>query len=244
MFVKICGVTNENDALLSVALGADAIGFIFAPSKRQVTKDQVGAIVKQLPSEIMTFAVFANENQDIVVRTVHELGLNGVQLHGSEGPEYVSYISERVQVVLKAFSADNRPNLSKLLEYKVSAFLLDSPKPGSGTTFDWESIVGLSKKIRLILAGGLNPENVQDAIRIVRPFGVDVSSGVEARPGKKDPAKLRLFIARARAALLEIPGRGPMVAPNVNPFFQDLIERRTAVIENGKDGVFDWEEEF
>lgn len=244
MFVKICGVTNENDALLSVALGADAIGFIFAPSKRQVTKDQVDEIVKQLPSEVMTFGIFVNENPDIVVRTVHELGLSGVQLHGSEGPESVAYISDRVQIVIKAFSAEKRPSLAKLSEYQVNAFLMDSPNPGSGSQFDWDLVAGLSKKIRLILSGGLTPGNIEDAIRIVRPFGVDVSSGVEARPGKKDPAKLRLFIARARASLLEIPGRESVIATNMNPFFQDLIERRTAMIEKGSDGVFDWEEEF
>ena len=243
MFVKICGITNENDALLSVALGADAIGFIFAPSKRQVSKDQVKDIVKQLPSEIMTFGVFVNENPDSVVRTVHEIGLSGAQLHGSEGPEAVDYISSRMQVVLKAFSG-NLPTVERMAKFNANAFLIDSPNPGSGIAFDWTECVGLSAKVRLILAGGLTPENVEDAIRIVRPFGVDVSSGVEARPGKKDPAKLRLFIAKSRAALLEIPGRDSEIDSSVNPFVQDLISKRSAMIEKSGDGVFDWEEEL
>lgn len=243
MLVKICGITNESDALLSVALGADALGFIFAPSRRQVTKEQVSDILKQLPSEVVTFGVFVNERPETVVRTVHEIGLTGAQLHGSEGPIGVSYISERVPIVLKAFSGE-RPSLSKISQYEVNAILMDSSNPGSGQTFDWSGVVGLSSKVRLILAGGLNTDNVEEAISIVRPFGVDVSSGVEAKVGKKDPAKLRLFIVKARAALLEIPGREGEMEAVGNPFVRDLISKRTAVLEKSRDGIFDWEEEF
>lgn len=241
MFVKICGITSESDALLSVALGADALGFVFAPSPRQVTKDQVHDIVRQVPTEVVTFGIFQNERPESVVRTVHELGLTGAQLHGSEGPEAVAYIADRVPIVLKAFSGDSI-TLERLSRYKVSAVMVDSPSPGSGRTFDWSNVVGFSSRVRLILAGGLNPDNVERAISVVRPFGVDVSSGVEAMPGKKDPAKLRIFISKSRSALLEIPGRESDLEIDSNPFVQDLIQERTAILEKGDGGVFDWEE--
>lgn len=243
MFVKICGITNESDALLSVALGADALGFIFAPSARQVSKEQVRDIIRQLPSEVVTIGVFVNERPESVVRSVHEIGLTGAQLHGSEGPAGVEYVSDRVPIVLKGFSGE-RPPLSKLSKYQVSAVLMDSPNPGSGKSFDWSEIEGLSTRVRLILAGGLKPGNVEEAIRIVRPFGVDVASGVEASPGKKDPAKLRAFITRSRRALSEINGMPAESDTGMNPFVQDLIAERTAMLERELDGVFDWEEEL
>lgn len=243
MLVKICGITNESDALLSVALGADSIGFIFAPSPRQMTKDMVKDIVRQLPSETVTVGVFVNERPESVVRTVHEIGLTGAQLHGVEGPDAVNYIADRVPLVIKAFSG-RRPALNRIAEYNVNAVLMDSSKPGFGQTFDWSEIDGMSSKVRIILAGGLNPDNVEDAIRTVRPFGVDVSSGVEAKLGKKDPAKLRIFIARARSQLLEIPGRHNDLELNGNPFLADLIEQRSALIQHQRDGVYDWEEDL
>ena len=243
MFVKICGITNASDALLSVAFGADAVGFVFAPSSRQVSKDQVKEIVRQLPSEIVTIGVFVNERPESVVRTVHEIGLSGAQLHGSEGPSSVEYVADRVPIVLKGFSGE-MPSVEKLSRYSVSAVLVDSAIPGSGASFDWSLIEGLSSKVRLILAGGLKPENVEGAIRTVRPFGVDVSSGVEAKLGKKDPAKLRAFISRSRSALSEVHGVAIESELGMNPFIQDLIAQRTALLEQEFDGVFDWEEEL
>ncbi len=244
MFVKICGITNVGDALLSVALGADAVGFVFAPSVRQVGKEQVKEIVMQLPSEILTIGVFVNERPESVVRMVHEIGLSGAQLHGSEGPSSVEYISERVPLVLKGFSGE-APSLARFSQFKASAILVDSASPGSGTSFDWREIEGLSSRVRLILAGGLRPDNVEKAIHTVRPFGVDVSSGVEARPGKKDPAKLRAFIARARSAFAAIHrGVESGSDPDANPFVRDLIAQRSAILERETDRVFDWEEEL
>ncbi len=241
MFVKICGITNESDALLSVALGADAVGFIFAPSSRQVTKEQVKDIVKQLPSEVMTIGVFVNERPESVIRIVHEIGLTGAQLYGSEGPQGVEYVASRIPVVLKGFSGE-WPSLERISQYKVSAVLLDSAFPGSGQVFDWSEIRGLSTSVRLILAGGLSPGNVEEAIRIVKPFGVDVSSGVEAKPGKKDPAKLRAFISRSKAALAEVHGVPEDFDSGMNPFLQDLIAQKTAMLQSSNEGVFDWEE--
>jgi len=242
MFVKICGITNEGDALLSVALGADAVGFIFAPSPRQVTKEQVKDIVRQLPSEVMTIGVFVNERPDSVIRIVHEIGLTGAQLYGSEGPQGVEYVASRIPVVLKGFSGE-LPSLERISQYKVSAVLMDSAVPGSGQTFDWSGIKGLSTNVRLILAGGLSPGNVVEAIRIVKPFGVDVSSGVEAKPGKKDPAKLRAFISRSKAALSEVHGVLDDPESGMNPFLKDLIAQKTAMLQSSHEGVFDWEEE-
>ncbi|TAN29600.1 MAG: phosphoribosylanthranilate isomerase [Actinomycetota bacterium] len=242
MFVKICGITNESDALLAVALGADAVGFIFAPSPRQVSKEQVKDIVRQLPSEVMTIGVFVNERPESVIRMVHEIGLTGAQLHGSEGPNNVEYVASRIPVVLKGFSGE-RPSLDRISQYQVSAVLLDSDIPGSGQPFDWSGIAGLSASVRLILAGGLNPANVAEAISVVKPFGVDVSSGIEAKPGKKDPAKLRAFISRSRAALSEVHGVLEDPEAGMNPFLQDLIAQKTAILQSSNEGVFDWEEE-
>jgi len=243
MFVKICGITNENDALLSVALGADAVGFIFAPSVRQVSKEQVKDIVRQLPSEVVTIGVVVNERPESVVRIVHEIGLTGAQLHGSEGPNGVEYVASRIPIVLKGFSGEE-PSMERISQYQVSAVLMDSSTPGSGRAFDWSSIMGLSYKVRLILAGGLRPENVEEAVRMVKPFGVDVSTGVEAKPGKKDPAKLRAFISRSRSALAEVHGCAADSDSGINPFIQDLIAQKTAILEKQADGVFDWEEEL
>lgn len=243
MLVKICGITNESDALLSVALGADALGFVFAPSRRQVSKDLVKDIVRQLPSDTVTLGLFVNERPESVVRTVHEIGLTGAQLHGSEGPDAVNHVSSRVPLVLKAF-AGTVPSLSRISDYQVNAVIMDSSSPGFGMPFDWSEIEGLSSKVRLILAGGLRADNVEEAIRVVRPFGVDVSSGVEAKVGKKDPAKLRLFIARSRSQLLDLPGRSGDIASVGNPFLADLIERRSAMLERSKDAVYDWEDDL
>ena len=243
MFVKICGITNLGDALLSVALGADAVGFVFAPSVRQVSMEQVKEIVKQLPSGVVTIGVFVNERPESVVRTVHEIGLSGAQLHGSEGPVNVEYVSERVPIVLKGFSGSSIP-VARLAEYKASAILVDSESPGSGSGFAWTAIEGQSARIRIILAGGLRPDNIEEAVRVVRPFGVDVSSGVEAKPGKKDPAKLRAFISKSREALLLVHGADRNEDSGVNPFLQDLISRKSAILERKLDGVFDWEEEL
>jgi len=200
VFVKICGITNEEDALLAVALGADAIGFVFAPSTRQVAVDRVHDIVRRLPPEILTVGVFRNELPSRVVDIVQRAGLRAAQLHGDESAEQTREVGSRVSVVIKAFVAGH-PGLSRLSEYGADAVLVDSSAPGSGNVFDWSLAedVPLSGH-RVILAGGLRAGNVADAIAQVSPWGVDVSSGVEREPGLKDPVKLREFIANAKAA--------------------------------------------
>ncbi len=199
MFIKICGITNDEDALLSVALGADALGFMFAPSRRQVNADDVRSIVKRLPIEALTVGVFRDERPERVVEIVNRTGLHAVQLHGREPLSEVRWIRERVQFVIQAFAAGD-PALASAANSPADAIHIDSPNPGSGKVFDWQLVEGIPRGVRWILAGGLTPENVGEAIRRLRPWGVDLSTGVEASPGHKDPRKLRRFIEAARAA--------------------------------------------
>ncbi len=198
MFVKICGITNSKDALLSVALGADALGFVFAPSPRQVTRDNVKAILSQLPSSILTFGVFMGERPEKIVETTHSVGLNGAQLHGNYLPEEIEHVSARVRYTVRAIVA-GRERLEKVKAYRCWALLVDSPSPGSGEVFDWSLVEAVPERTKMIVAGGLTPENVRDAISKLQPYGVDVSSGVELVPGQKDPRKLRRFIEAARS---------------------------------------------
>ena len=199
MFVKICGITNEDDALLAVALGADALGFVFAPSRRQVKPDVVRDIVKRLPREVMTVGVFRDDQPAHVVDVASRVGLHAVQLHGREPRSEVQWVRERVQFVIQAFAAGD-PALRAAVNIPADVILVDSPNPGSGRVFDWRLAEGAPSGVRLLLAGGLTSHNVADAIRLVRPWGVDVSSGVEVAAGRKDPRKLRQFIEAARAA--------------------------------------------
>jgi phosphoribosylanthranilate isomerase len=199
MFVKICGITNEEDALMAVAMGADALGFIFAPSPRQVVARRVYDITRQLPREIMTIGVFRNDTPERVIELVHTAGLKGAQLHGHETPEVTQHVRSAVTYVIKAFSAGSEA-LASANDHKADFLLIDAPMPGSGTVFDWNLIDSVPKGAPpILLAGGLHPDNVATAIRRVRPFGVDVASGVESSPGHKDARKVRAFILAARA---------------------------------------------
>jgi phosphoribosylanthranilate isomerase len=199
MWVKICGTTNEADALLAVAMGADAVGFIFAPSTRQVAPSVAADIAKRLPPEAVTVGVFRDETPERVVEIVNRHGLRGAQLSGRETPEQVRWVAERVPMTIKAFPAGDR-QVTESAAYGASAVMLDNAVPGSGQVFDWALAGEVPEGIRFILAGGLTPENVGPAIVRTRPWGVDVASGVEARPGYKDPRKLRAFVAAAKAA--------------------------------------------
>ena len=199
MFVKICGITSEEDALLAVAMGADAVGFVFAPSSRQIAPQKAADIVKRLPAEIVTVGVFRDETRQRVVDTAHRTRLRAVQLHGRETSADSHWIRQRVPLVIMAFPAGD-PRLDDADDYAADAFLVDSATPGSGEVFDWSLAEGAPQNRRIVLAGGLTPENVADAVRVVRPWGVDVSTGVEAAPGRKDARKMRAFIEAARAA--------------------------------------------
>jgi phosphoribosylanthranilate isomerase len=211
MFVKICGTTSEEDALLAVAMGADALGFIFAPSPRQIHPSKVGDIVKRLPPEILTVGVFRDEHPERVVEIVNQAGLKAAQLHGQESPAQSQWVRERVRTTIKAFPAGSRA-VGRAREYGADLVMLDAPNPGSGQVFDWRLVDGVPPGSKLLLAGGLTPENVAEAIAQARPWGVDVVTGVEAEPGRKDPRKLRAFVAAAKSAafpLYEGEGAGP-----------------------------------
>jgi len=198
VFVKICGITNESDALLAVAMGANAVGFVFAPSPRQIAPQIARDIARRLPPEILTIGVFRDESPQRVVEVVNSMGLRGAQLHGHESPGEAKWVSQRVPFTVKAFGIDDHL-LAKVNEYPVSAILIDSHTPGSGQVFDWNVAEQIPLDRKVILAGGLTPENVAEAIERVNPWGVDVSTGVEASLGRKDPIKLRYFINNAKA---------------------------------------------
>lgn len=197
MFVKICGITNEEDALLAVALGADAVGFVFAPSPRQIAAQKVYDITRRLPPEILTVGVFRDEHPDRVIDIVDRSGVKAAQLHGHETVQDVATIMKRVRTVIKAVSAGT-VDATRADRFLTDLILVDAPAPGSGKVFDWTLLGDVPVGPRLILAGGLTPENVTAGIRAAKPWGVDVSSGVEASPGRKDPVKLRKFIAAVR----------------------------------------------
>lgn len=195
--IKICGITNLDDALLAAGLGADALGFIFyPPSPRAVAPDAARDIIAQLPPLVTTVGVFVDEDPATVKDLAAKAGLDWIQLHGKETPEYCRYLDRRV---IKAFRVRGEHTLQELAAYRsaAQAFLLDTYKKdqpgGTGETFDWDLAREAGKYGPIILAGGLTPGNVTRAVAAARPRAVDVASGVESRPGKKDPEKLRAF---------------------------------------------------
>ncbi len=195
--VKICGIINLEDALLAADLGANALGFIFyAKSPRSVAPEVAREIIRQLPPFIVTVGVFVNEDAAVVRDLAERVGLDWVQPHGSETPEYCRSLGRRV---MKAFRIQDEESLKDLQAYRgaVQAFLLDTYKKGqvggTGETFDWELARQAQSYGPIVLAGGLTPANVAQAIAIAQPQAVEVASGVESAPGKKDPEKLRAF---------------------------------------------------
>jgi len=199
--VKICGITSLEDALTAVEAGADALGFVFySASPRQILPDQAAEIIRHLPPFVQTVGLFVNEEPATVHATADRCGLDIVQLHGEETPAYCSSIRRRV---IKAFRVKDFTSLDELLRYHVAGYLLDAWSPaargGTGQTFNWEIAAEAVRRGRpIVLAGGLTPENVAESIRQVRPYGVDVSSGVESAPGRKDAAKIRCFTELAK----------------------------------------------
>ncbi len=186
---------------MATALGADAVGFVFAPSRRQVNVGTVRDIVKRLPPEIVTVGVFRDQAPQQVIDIVLEAGLRAAQLHGHETPQDAAEIRPYVQALIVALAAGD-PALGHVDEYGADALLLDSPVPGSGKVFDWALAEGVPVNRRMILAGGLTPENVGRAVSEVQPWGVDTSTGVQADgdPSRKDPLKVQRFVRNARAA--------------------------------------------
>lgn len=196
--VKICGISDIENALVAADAGADAIGFVFAPSRRRVTLEQARQIADALPPFVSKIGLFVDADIETVLHHAGAVRLDAVQLHGSESPEFCAALD---LPVIKAIRVKDGTSLQTLAGYRVSGFLLDSFDPeiagGTGRRFNWDLAAGLNGQYRIVLSGGLSPDNVADAIARVRPYGVDVSSGVET-DGRKDPAKIREFVRRAR----------------------------------------------
>jgi phosphoribosylanthranilate isomerase len=203
VIVKICGITNSDDARAATKHGADALGFIFHESSpRFVPLDTAARIAQELPSHVVKVGVFADAPADTVLRAIAGCGLNLLQFHGEESPEYCGQFG---LMTMKAFRIKDAKSLQNLAQYPTDAWLLDSyvadKLGGTGATFNWELAREAKSMGRpIFLAGGLTPDNVADAVRAVQPYGVDVSSGVEAVPGKKDLEKVRKFIQAAKLA--------------------------------------------
>jgi len=201
--VKICGITNLPDGMAAVEAGADVVGFVFyEQSPRRISIEAAAGIVRELPPHVVKAGVFVNAPEELVLRAVNECGLNLLQFHGDESPEYCLGFG---LMSIKAFRIRNARSLDDLPAYKTDAWLLDAYAPdkpgGTGAQFNWDLAIEAHKWGRpIFLAGGLTPENVAQAVGRVHPYGVDVSSGVESAPGKKDHRKVREFIRAAKAA--------------------------------------------
>ena len=202
--IKICGITNLEDAAAAVDFGADTLGFVFFQgSPRCITLQQAESIICKLPPFVTTVGVFADEAPELIRSSIIDAGIDVVQLHGDEKPESCLFSRRSI----KAIRIKSIESLEPLKTFKgiVSAFLLDAYTPdalgGTGLKFNWDIAVEAKQFGRIILAGGLTPDNVKDAILHVKPYGVDVSSGVERDKGKKDHQKMKLFIERARTSL-------------------------------------------
>jgi phosphoribosylanthranilate isomerase len=198
--VKICGITRLDDALHAVRAGADALGFVFhEASPRYLNPEQATSIIGALPPFVQAVGLFVNADSEFVNATADQCRLDLVQLHGDETPEYCELIRRRV---IKAFRVKAPTSIEPIKNYRVAGILLDAYSPkaygGTGLTFNWEIALAAGKFGPVILAGGLNPDNVRQAVEKVAPYGVDVSGGVEAAPGRKDPEKVTEFIRRAK----------------------------------------------
>ena len=199
--VKVCGMTSLKDALVAVEGGADAVGFIFyKKSPRSVTMKTVREIVLELPPFVDTVGVFVDETAEQINKIADYCNLDIIQLHGDESPTYCKKIRRKV---IKAFRIKDMQSVKKLSSFQVSGFLLDTFSEnlhgGTGKVFDWNLALPAKKFGPVIMAGGLTPNNVQQAVRQIRPYGVDVCSGVESEPGIKDHKKVRAFLNNAKA---------------------------------------------
>jgi phosphoribosylanthranilate isomerase len=269
LWIKICGNTSLKDAQRSVEAGADALGFVFAPSPRQVSVDEAAAIVAGLPEAVEKIGVFVGGNAEEIAAVARECNLTGVQLHFSAPLRLAADLRARLgreKKILRVmhFDSTNSGNTAGeegttsgdgtaelLYDQSVDALLVDSHSDkavgGTGVAFDWiaasETLFRAAEaaKRRLVVAGGLNPENVAEALRVLRPWGVDVVSGVEASPGKKDPGKVRAFVEQVRAvehdawfrAKVQAALDDPRTAVASEQVKEDFAERRTTALWKG-----------
>lgn len=201
--VKVCGITRAEDAALAADLGASAVGFVFWPeSPRHVAPAVAAAIARTLPADVAPVGVFVDPTRDEVRTVAARVGLAAVQLHGDEPATLCDGLPYRV---MKAVAVDGEAASGRVDQVPAEVtVLLDAHDPvrrgGTGCTVDWTLAASIAARRRIFLAGGLRPENVGEALRVVRPYGIDVSSGVEAEPGRKDPGRLRAFFERVRCA--------------------------------------------
>jgi phosphoribosylanthranilate isomerase len=197
--IKICGITNLNDALRCAEAGADALGFVFAPSPRQVAPQVAAKICERIPDSISRVGVFVNENPPTLLKIARDCQLDYVQLHGQEDQEYFQLLNFPF---VKVFQVRNEAILSEIERFQLKLFILDSfvngNSGGSGRSFDWDIAVRARRFGQFILCGGLSPENGGSALQRVRPYGVDVSTGVEKFPGRKDLEKVKKFIQEVK----------------------------------------------
>ncbi|MEO0122512.1 MAG: phosphoribosylanthranilate isomerase [candidate division WOR-3 bacterium] len=202
--IKICGITNLDDALMVSKFGVDALGFIFAPSPRNIEPVIAKNIIRKLPPFIITVGVFKDQELELVNKVVRLTGIDVVQLHGSESPEYCRFI-KNARIIKRIKIDDDKVKVKKVIsdidKYSVAGYLFD-PGEGSGKVFDWNMVKGVGGNI--IIGGGLNQDNVKDMIGLLKPYGVDVCSGVEKFPGKKDPTKVKEFIKEVRKCSLQV----------------------------------------
>ena len=192
--IKICGITSREDALAAARCGADALGFVFTKSSRQIAPEKAREIIETLPPLITAVGVFVDQPANQVKEITRLCHLDAVQLHGEESPAYCRGFAAKV---IKAFRVRDQSITSEVSRYDVAAYLFDSPAGGgTGRKFDWDLIGGIDG--RIIVAGGLTPANVREAVRRIRPYGVDVSSGVERAPGEKDHRLMEEFVRNVR----------------------------------------------
>ena len=202
VFTKVCGITNPGDARVAVDAGADAIGLIFAESPRKVSLEEARKVSIALPENILKVGVFVDAEPDEVLQVAREVGLNLAQLHGDETPETLAAIRNAGLPVMKALRVRNTEALGALERYEADLFMLDAwsarARGGTGETFDW----GLAKSVKgrgnIVVSGGLTPENVREAVEFFEPYGVDASSSLEERPGKKSGERVRRFVRAAK----------------------------------------------
>ncbi len=200
--VKVCGITNPEDARLAAGSGADAIGLIFAKSSRKVSVEEARKIAATLPDGVLKVGVFVNEEPEEVLSVAREVGLDYVQLHGDETPETVTFLREGGVKVMKALRVRDEGSLAVLEGYGAELVMLDAwsqkARGGTGERFDWALAKSLKGRGNIVVSGGLSPENVREAISFFEPYGVDASSSLEETPGKKDGERVRRFVSAAK----------------------------------------------
>ncbi|RJQ33367.1 MAG: phosphoribosylanthranilate isomerase [Actinobacteria bacterium] len=201
MYIKLCGITNKEDALFASGLDIEALGFnFFKPSPRCIEPDYCQQIISMLPKNISKVGIFVNESLENIKTISSQCALDTIQLHGEESPDFCRKLSS--YKIFKAIRIAAEEDLGQMTKYEVEAFLLDTKIAGqyggTGKPFNWELAIKAKDYGSIILSGGLTADNVEKAIRKVKPYGVDVASGVEVRPGKKDNAKMEAFVKRVR----------------------------------------------